>query len=377
MSQSQYLSTWHEIFLCDTGQRPLLLLFCCCEKIDSNNSRVDHTPNWRINAKLNVKEAIMNKDDALAVAVLLSMKQTVVESSVIGEVRANAAKIQENWLFTAPYPNRATNRIKHSHVKRTRADYFSECPQSGLSQKSASKLKPSETTKKPKMISPVSTMDTITSPPHQSSDEKSNMASASLLPLLSETFKSSDLPLMNTLSPKMTSHAVQLGTAQSVATFHQEVPGGVVKEPVQPFNIPFVPYQIQDHQSSQLSTQDVLSALLTAEIQKMRCLVNVQQEELHSVNHVSNYIADVLSHQVPSRLGQLPSLSPHSFPFSYQRQELTTGEHLDPTSSVHHDPVSASVAERDSYSQTNNVDGNADALFLNLLQQAILSGLLA
>jgi hypothetical protein len=322
----------------------------------------------------------MNEDESVAVSVLLGMKESVV-LSFIEKTQANTGKFHEHELLlgSASNANGTTNNSKHSNAKyskdkRKRSDCISLNPQLGLSSKIMSNEKSFTKTKKPKLISPISVVDTKSLQP-QPSNGKTNMASVSLVPLLSEGLESSNLPLMNVLSPKTTSLTFPLGVdPQTEAISHENTPVNVAEPAISHINASLFRQGIPEHQNSQLLTQDIVAALLTAEIQKMNLLVNAQQKELYSSNHVSNYIAAALSHQVPMLPGLVSSFS-RSLPSPLLPTPFppTSGEIWSPmsvSSPSWNDSTNAIATGHENDFHTNNMSGITNALLLNLLQQA-------
>lgn len=324
----------------------------------------------------------MNDDENVAVSVLLGMKQSVV-SSAIDRVQkaANTGVVNDHQLFLISAPNancvtknRKRSNTKHSKVKQNikRSDCISTYPQSVLSRKRATKVKSDVRAKKPKLISPVSVMDTINGQPQHSNTEKTKMVYESLLPMLSESFKSSDLPLMNMLSPKSTLQPLNMETSHRSVMPNEDATVNGTEQANSHFNTPFFRQQMQEQQNTQLLTQDIVAALLTAEIQKMNVLVNAQQKELYTSNHVSNYIAAALSHPVSITPGLASSLS-RSVTSPLQGKVPTSEENWVPitVSSQWADSIHSISPGLDNDFHTNhNMGGMTNALLLNLLQQA-------
>jgi hypothetical protein len=310
----------------------------------------------------------MNQDETVAVAVLLGMKQSVVQSHAKGEVQSNIGGVHEHRILLAPASNansltKTSKRSKKKNLndKRSRSDRFTECSQSELSHKIA--VKSAIRAKKTKLISPVSVMDTVC---EHSSKDMTNMRSASLLPMLTDKLESSDRTLMSILSPKTTT------THSLYPTSHKDVPVSVPEQAMSHINTQFWCQQDKEHQGSQLLTQDIVSALLNAEIQKMTALVNAQQKELQSANHVQNCI---LLNQSPIISG-LTSSSSQSVQPLCQYQVPTSGGNggigsvLTPAWADSKDFTAAGLRND---CHTNQMDGITNALLFNLLQQAITS----
>ena len=323
----------------------------------------------------------MNDDENVAVSVLLGMKQSVVSSAIDRVQKANTGVVNDHQLFLISAPNancvtknRKRSNTKHSKVKQNikRSDCISTYPQSVLSRKRATKVKSDVRAKKPKLISPVSVMDTINGQPQHSNTEKTKMVYESLLPMLSESFKSSDLPLMNMLSPKSTLQPLNMETSHRSVMPNEDATVNGTEQANSHFNTPFFRQQMQEQQNTQLLTQDIVAALLTAEIQKMNVLVNAQQKELYTSNHVSNYIAAALSHPVSITPGLASSLS-RSVTSPLQGKVPTSEENWVPisVSSPWADSIHSISPGLDNDFYTNhNMGGMTNALLLNLLQQA-------
>ena len=324
----------------------------------------------------------MNHDETVAVVALLGMKQSVVQSPTKNEKQSNIGRFHELFLpGSASIANDSTKSSKHSHTKRSNGNRSRlNRSQSQLSHKSAEvKVKTDIRAKKPKLTSPVSVMDTASDGLHQLSRKgKPNMASASLLPMLSKNkLESSHRTMMSTLSPKTDSHTLHSGvTLNDVVTFHQDTPSVIVTEQAAVTHINTVPFWRQDVQecqgSSQLvSTQDIVSALLAVEIQKMKALVNAKQKELLSANHVRDCITTAaLFNQTPILSGPTSS-SLQSMQSLFQNQIPSPSASASSPRTNSKDCSAAGLGN--DCPPTNHMDGITNALLLNLLQQAIAS----
>lgn len=324
----------------------------------------------------------MNQDETVAVAVLLGMKQSVVPLPFNSEIQSNTEGVHKHRILPAPASNANSStktskhsKTKHLNDKRSRSDRFTECSQSELSHKIAAEdVKSIIRAKKTKLISPVSVMDTASVRPQHSNKNMTNMRSASLLPMLTDKLDSSDRTLMSILSPKTSStHALYPSGTLSALTSHQDVPVSIPEQAMSHISNQFWCQQVQEHQGSQLLTQDIVSALLNAEIQKMTALVNAQQKELQSVNHVQSCM---LLNQSPIISGLISSSSQSMQPLCQNQVPTSggnggTGSVLTPSWADDSKDFIAAGLRNDCH--TNQMDGITNALLFNLLQQAITS----
>ena len=311
----------------------------------------------------------MNEDENVAVTALMGMKQSLVSCTKL-EVQPKSGTLcdQDLFLSAAPNANCATKKSKRSNGKHAknqpkRFDNTSMHPKLGLLCKSSSKAKSTIQRKKPKLISPVSAAGAKNGRTISSKSERASIASASLLPMLTERCMSTDLTLAeNRLLPKPTSQTTPL-----IDTPREAVNGA--EQASRHIEPSFLRQEIQDYQNRcQSLTQDVVAAILTGEIQKMNVLVNAQQQEMFATNHISNYIAAALSQQnttLPGlALASIPSLSRASqAPFTSDEKRVPQSLSWQWTNFI-------SNGFRNDSLPANNMSGITNALLLKLLQQS-------